>query len=182
MQKIKIISKDFDLENFENFTISTLICEIEIENQKHKITISNNNCQNSFKICEYNNDDVDDDILELFENNDQFDELVEFAEKKESELQDKFLNDFENEFNLKYNLFFKDNIFFNDYQEQIFKNKDDDYILKINHVSDNFKDNYYHISKNDFLINDNFGNDVVIEIQEFFDFDNNKINIFNYSI
>lgn len=181
MQKIKIISKDFNYETFETFTISTLICEIEIENQRHKITISNNNCQNSFKICEYNNNDVDDDILELFENSDQFDELVEFAEKKESKLQDKFLNDFENEFNLKYNLVFKDNIFFNNYQKQIFKNKDNDYILKINHVSDNAKDVYYNISKDDFEISDNDDN-IIIEIQEFFDFDNNKINIFNYSI
>lgn len=122
-QELETISKGFDCEIFDNFTISTLNCE-----------------------------------------------------------QDKFLDDFENEFNFKYDLIFKDNIFLNDYQKQIFKNKNNDYILKINHISDNFKDDYYHISKNDFLLNDDFGNDIIIEVREFFDFDKNKINILNYSI
>lgn len=178
---IKIISKDFDCEIFDNFTICKLICEIQINDKELlKITLSDNNCNSCFKICEFENDDIDS--LELFENCDEFDNLIEFAQNSKDEYLNKLLNDFENEFNSKYKLQYKDNIYLSDYQKQIFKNKENDYILKINHVSDNTEDKYYNISKDDFEINDNDDNNIIIEINESFDFDNEKISYLNYSI
>lgn len=180
---IKIISKNFDCEIFDNFTICKLICEIQVSNDKLlSITISDNNCDARFRICEFENEDMDNDILELFENCDKFDDLVKFAQESKDNYIDKLLSDFENEFNSKYKLEHKDNIYLNNYQKQIFKNKEDDYILKINHISDNAKDEYYNISKDDFEINDNDDDNIIIEINESFDFDKNQINYLNYSI
>ena len=178
---IKIISKNFDCETFDDFTICKLICEVEIDKKLFSITISDNNYNERFGICEYDNDDIDNAILELFENCNEFDDLIKFARDSKNKYLDELLNDFENEFNSKYKLEFKDNIYLNNYQKQIFKNKDNDYILKNNHISDSDEDAYYHISQHDFEINDNDDN-IIIEINECFDFDKYQINFLNYSI
>ena len=77
---IKIISKDFDCEIFDNFTICKLICKIQVNNQFYSVTISDNNCNARFQICEYENEDINNDILELFENCNEFDDLIERRE------------------------------------------------------------------------------------------------------
>lgn len=179
---IKIISKDFDCEIFDNFTICKLICETQVNNQFYSVTISDNNCNARFKICEFENEDINNEILELFENCNEFDSLIEFAQESKDNYLDKLLVNFENEFNSKYELEYKDNVYLSDYQKQIFKNKENDYILKIKHISDNNEDEYYNISKDDFEINDNDDDNIIIEINESFDFDDEKINYLNYSI
>ena len=175
---MKLLSKDFDFETFDNFAISRLFCEVSYNDTIYKITISDNNCDARFKICEYENDDVDCDIIEIFENADFYDDLIEFAQDSRDEYLDNKLNDFENELTANYELEYEDNIYLCDYQKQIFKNKEDDYILKIKHKSDNAKNEYYNISKDDFEISDNDDDDIIIDINEYFDFDSNKISIF----
>ena len=175
---MKLLSKEFDFETFDNFEISKLFCEVSHNDTIHTITISDNNWDARFRVCEYENDDVDCDIIEIFENADFYDDLIEFAQDSKDEYLDNLLSDFENKFNSEYELEYKNNIYLSDYQRQIFKNKKDDYILKIKHISDKNKDKYYEISKNDFEISDNDDDNIVIDINECFDFDNNIITIF----
>lgn len=178
---MKLIDKDFDFETFDKFAISKLICEVEHDNTNYQITISDNNCDARFGVCEYENDDVDDDIIEIFENSDFYDDLIDYANEEKSEAIEKLQTDFENEFDSKYELMYKDNIYLNDYQQQIFKNGDDDYILKLKNIHDNSLSEYYDIRECDFEISDDDTDNIIIHI-DYFDYDLNKISIFDYSI
>lgn len=175
---MKLINKDFDFETFDNFGISKLVCDVSYNDTNYTIIISDNNCDGYFRVCEYENDDVDDDVIELFENSDFYDDLIDYANQEQNEYLDNLLSDFENEFNSKYELEYKDNIYLCDFQKQIFKNKENDYILKIQHIGDSSLDEYYQINNNDFEVGDNDDDNIIIEVNESFDFDNNKISIF----
>lgn len=159
--------------------LTKAVVTVEYNNTDYEIVISNNNWAGLFSVCEYENDDVSDDVITLFENCDFYDEVLDFVRNEQDSYEDKVFSDFEKDLEKNYQVFAEDDCYINDHKEIIYKLQTKDsilseYVLKIEHVSDSTKNEFFTIEFDDFE-SSNF-----IQIEEWFDFDSNKIDIENY--
>jgi hypothetical protein len=155
---IKIIDKEFDRDEINtNLNNDTLTVTIEVDDKQHIIILDNNSNYTQkkydFAISEYCNDDVDQDILELFEESDHYAEMCTFAKNSAIALDEKNEELIEKEINENYKVLKQDNHFFNNRKFTIFKKKDDhDFILRVEEIKNNcFEQFFYEIYQSDFV-------------------------------
>jgi transcription elongation factor Elf1 len=160
---IKIIDKEFDRDEIE----TTLTVTIEVDNKQHVIILDNNSNYTQkkydFAISEYCNDDVDQDILELFEESDHYAKMCDYAENEAIALDDENEELIEKEIEENYEIFKQDNHFYNNRKLTIFKKKDDDddFILRVEEIENNYCEQYFFdIYQSDF---DQDSDEVVLE-------------------
>lgn len=169
---IKIIKKEFDRDEID----TTLTVTIEVDDKQHVIILDNesNYTQEKydFAISEYCNDDVDQDILELFEESDHYAELCTFAENEAIALDEKNEELIEKEINENYEVFKQDNHFCNNRKLTIFKKKNDnDFILRVEEIKNNcFEQSFYEIYQSDFVQDSD-----EVELDENYDYDHRNI-------
>jgi hypothetical protein len=155
---IKIIKKEFDRDEIDaNLNNDTLTVTIEVDNKQHVIILDNNSNYTQkkydFAISEYCNDDVDQDILELFEESDHYAKMCDYAENEAIALDDENEELIEKEIEENYEIFKQDNHFYNNRKLTIFKKKDDDddFILQVEKIENNcFEQYFFDIYQSDF--------------------------------
>lgn len=164
---MKLIKKEFSREE-----IDTLIVTIELNNKHYDIILDNQSNYSEekyqFSTSEYHNDDIDEDIIEQFENSNFYKELCVFARREAEELDDELENDIINEIDKNYYIYKEDNHYYNNYKFTIFKKKDgDDFVLRVQSVRNFYlEQSFYEIYQNDF---DDDEEEVVLN--EFYEYD-----------
>lgn len=174
---MKIISKDFEINSIENNNFYKLIVTVEVDDKQHYITLDNESNYSEYKyqfsVSEYENDDVDADILEQFRNSDFYSELCDFAESEAISCDDKQESDIVDKIDENFEIHKKDNNFYNNFKLTIFKHKnDDDFILRVEQIVNNsLEQSFYEISQSDFDEDED-----EVYLKEFYDYDcNNQI-------
>lgn len=175
---MKLISKEFVIDIVDNVNIYKLIATIEVNNKQYDITIDNNSNYSQdkyqFSTSEYENDDVDADILEQFENSNFYSELCDFAESQAIASDNDDEDDIIDKIDDNYKIYKEDDCYYNNYKLTIFKHKsEDDFILRVEKIEKNaLEQSFYEISRDDF---DEDSDEV--NLKEFYEYDcRNQIN------
>lgn len=173
---MKLISKEFFRNEEDKLIIDELVATVELDNKQYKIILDNQSNYSqkkySFGTSEYSNDDVNQDIIEQFENSDFYYELCKFAKSEAISRDNDNEEEIEKILEQNYYIYKKDKCYYNNIRMIIYKNKEEEeFVLKVKDIKDH-TESYYKISQSD------FENDIQeVDLKEYYEFDSrNQIN------